>query len=291
MRSDELETVAARHVPGEGEPEIHRLKGGLVNETYRVLRDGRAYVLRVAASNTYDLGLDREWEARVLERAVLDDLAPIVEYCDPALGILISRWVDGRSWSPGDVRQRANISKVAALARRIHALTLPAPARAMNPRRWIEYYSAAAPSVAAALQTAAELRLNALAALPRVDSVLCHSDLHTLNLIDRGCSLMVLDWEYAHAADPLWDLAGWSANNDLDGEFQLDLLANYAGRTPTGEESQRMRLLGWLYDYVCLLWSELYLSLPRGAKGYCVATLDEVSARARLLEARLKASM
>jgi thiamine kinase-like enzyme len=115
---------------------------------------------------------------------------------------------------------------------------------------------------------------------------LCHSDLHTLNLIDRGDSLMLLDWEYAHVADPLWDLAGWSANNDLEGECQLDLLANYAGRPPTGDESLRMRLLGWLYDYVCLMWSELYLSLPRGTKRY-----GGVSGRARVLEARLKASM
>jgi thiamine kinase-like enzyme len=309
MLSDDLRAVAARHVPGEGEPDIHRLKGGLVNETYRVMRDGHAYVLRVAGSNPYDLGLDREWEARVLEHAVLDDLAPAVEYCDPARGILIARWVDGRSWSPTDVRQQSNISRMAALARRIHALPVPTPARVMNPGQWIEYYSAAAPGTAAALQSAAGLRLNALAALPGVDPVLCHSDLHTLNLIDRGQSLTLLDWEYAHASDPLWDLAGWSANNDLESEIQLDLLTNYAGRAPTGEESRRMRLLGWLYDYVCLLWSELYLSLPRGTDRYGAmpgvttplgampgdsapaATTDGVSARARWLEARLKASM
>jgi hypothetical protein len=40
--------------------------------------------------------------------------------------------------------------------------------------------------------------------------------------------------------------------------------------------------LVWLYDYVCLLWSELYLS-QRGDGG--------VAARARLLAARLSASM
>jgi thiamine kinase-like enzyme len=291
MQPDELRTIAAQHVPGEEEPEIHRLRGGLVNETYRVLRDGRAYVLRVAASNACDLGLDRAWEARVLELAALDDLTPAVEYRDPALGILITHWVDGRSWSPADVRQQSTISRMAALARRIHALPMPMPARVMNPRQWIEYYSVAAPSTAAALQTAAGLRLSALAALPSVDPVLCHSDLHTLNLIDRGDSLMLLDWEYAHAADPLWDLAGWTANNDLEGGCQLDLLANYAGRPPTDDESMRMRLLGWLYDYVCLMWSELYLSLPRGSLPRGTKRDGEVSGRARLLEARLKASM
>ena len=57
--------------------------------------------------------------------------------------------------------------------------------------------------VAAAVQHVA-----ALAALPNLDPVVCHSDLHTLNLIDCGDSLVLLDWEYAHASDPLWDLAG-----------------------------------------------------------------------------------
>src|ERR1700734_810788 len=95
-----LESVAERHVPGSGKVELHPLRQGLVNATYRVLRDGNAYALRVAAANLHDLGLDRHWEARVLERAVAAELAPPLVYYDPERGILISRWVEGRSWGP-----------------------------------------------------------------------------------------------------------------------------------------------------------------------------------------------
>ena len=311
----ELESMVARHVPGEGEPEIHRLSDGLVNETYRVLRGGRAYALRVAATNFYDLGLDRAWEARVLERAAAADLAPVLEYCDPQRGILIARWVDGRLWSPADVRRQSNIARVAELMRRIHGMPMPMPARAMSPAKWIEYYGAALtrpPQTwgARELSAAAARRLAALAALPGVNPVICHSDLHTLNMVDRGTSLVLLDWEYAHAADPLWDLAGWSANNDLEGNLSHDLLASYTGRPPTHNEYLRLRLLGWLYDYVCLLWSELYLSRHRNeppgvdAPGLADApgvnaplvgtsaanTWGGIAARARLLAARLHAS-
>jgi thiamine kinase-like enzyme len=248
MLSDELKNVVSRHVPGEGTPDFHRTSLGLVNETYRVLRDGSAYALRVAAGNSADLGLDRAWEARVLERAVAADLAPPLTYCDPQRGIVIARWVDGRSWSPVDVRRQANVSRMTELMRRIHALPMPVPARVMSAAAWIDYYSAAArqssrdpsagpaaggpaaPSSAEALRTVAAARLAALALLPRVDPVVCHSDLHILNLVDRGHSLLLLDWEYAHAADPLWDLAGWSANNDLGVGLEHDLLASYAGR-------------------------------------------------------------
>jgi thiamine kinase-like enzyme len=300
MLSDELESAVTRHVPGEGKLDIHRLGDGLVNETYRVLRDGRAYALRAAATNSSDLGLDRAWEARVLERAVAADLAPELMYCDPQRGILIARWVDGRLWSPADVRRQSNIARMAELLHRIHALAVPMPARAMSPAKWIEYYGAAltrrgnvsAETTAEAADTqgardlsaAAARRLAALAALPGVDPAVCHSDLHTLNLVDRGNSLVMLDWEYAHAADPFWDLAGWIANNDLEDNLKRDLLASYTGRPPTREEYLRLQLLGWLYDYVCLLWSELTLSRHRGEPQ------GGIAARARLLAARLHAS-
>jgi thiamine kinase-like enzyme len=294
MLLDELKSVAALHVPGQGRIDIHRLSEGLVNETYRVRRDGVAYVLRVSASTHGDLGLDHVWEARVLERAVLGGLAPAIEYCDPRRGILIARWIDGRSWSPADVRRPSNISRMAALMRRIHALAMPMPARVMSPRTWIEQYAAALPNVTPVLRAAAASRLGALAELPGADSVLCHSDLHTLNLIDCGDSLVLLDWEYAHAADPLWDLAGWSANNDLEDALTHGLLASYVDRAPTAQEHSRLQLVGWLYDYVCLLWSELYLNRPHGAQlGGASAGIDMrdgVSARARLLAARLGAS-
>src|SRR5216684_7590492 len=137
MLSDELKSVVSRHVPGEGILDFHRLSNGLVNETYRVLRDGRAYALRVAVANSHDLGLDRAWEARVLERAAAEYLAHELTYCDPQRGILIARWVDGRLWSPVDVRRPSNVARMAELMRRIHALPMPAPARVMNPAKWI----------------------------------------------------------------------------------------------------------------------------------------------------------
>jgi len=289
MRPSDLESLAERCVPGNGTPDIRRLGLGLVNETYKVLRNGHAYALRVAGADPYALGLDHAWEARLLASAARADLAPALEYCDPQRGILVARWVEGRPWTPEDVRRRPNIARIARLARRIHALPMPLPARVMNPAKWIDYYRAAlvrrrmsAESLVKPADPAAvDRRLTLLAELPGAPPVVCHSDLHVLNLIDRGRSLVLLDWEYAHASDPLWDLAGWSANNDLEDGLKHDLLANYTGRAPTGDEWSRLQLLIWLYDYVCLLWSELYLNLRRGAAPKSVA------ARARLLRTRL----
>ncbi len=299
MQADELRRLAVRHVPGSGRPGIHRLRSGLVNETYRVLRGGRVFALRAASANPYALGVDRAWEARVLENAAAANLAPPVEYCDPQRGILITRWEAGKSWGPSDVRRPENIARMARFARRIHALALPTPARLMPPAAWIDYYAAGASRGAgAALRPSAQLQLARLAELPAVPPVVCHSDLHPLNVIDRGGSLIALDWEYAHASDPLWDLAGWSAGNDLEAALGRELLSGYLGRMPTGDEYRRLRLLSWLYDYVCLLWSELYVNLARNAAPGAAAPagdeqehglheLGAVEGRARLLAARL----
>lgn len=280
--------LAARHVPGEGPLDITRLRDGLVNETYQVRRAGAAFALRVASANPHHLGIDRQWEARLLQTAAAADLAPAPVYCDPQRGILISRWSEGRPWSPQEARQPANVRRMAELLRRVHALPLPAPPRLMSPAAWIERYRAADGHAAGepgdaggVLRDRAAGRLAALAVLPGAEAAACHSDLHVLNLIDRGDALILLDWEYAHGADPLWDVAAWSANNDFEPLLQRQLLAAYTQRPPTPDEEARLRLLLWLYDYVCWLWSGLYLS-QRGDGG--------VAARARLLEARLLAS-
>ncbi len=59
------------------------------------------------------------------------------------------------------------------------------------------------------------------------------------------------------------------------------LLTRYFGNAPNSSQWQRFRLLLALYDYVCLLWSQLYLSVRSDAA-------NGVAERARLLDARLR---
>ncbi len=170
--------------------------------------------------------------------------------------------------------------------RRVHALAVPLPARQVTPLQWIEIYDAAlsrrntGPNDPALRRTAL-VRAESLRDLPRAAGVVCHSDLHAMNLLQRGDSLILLDWEYAHVTEPLWDLAGWCANNDFEAQMQWSLLSRYLGNAPAPVQWQRFKLLLALYDYICLLWSQLYLCV-RGREG------NGVAERARLLDARLR---
>ena len=287
MRSSESSSGsgALRYVPGPGTPAIQAVGAGLVNESYRVDRGEASYSLRVPAAHAAELGLDREWECRVLELAVAAGLAPIVERCAPREGILVARWVHGRAWTREDVRGGQNIDRIAALVRRIHALPVPHSPRRMSPATWIAHYCAALKRHGGGeppgLQPLVRSHLAGLGKLTPPGAVLCHSDLHPQNLIEGDRGLILLDWEYAHVSEPWWDLAGWICNNDLGPDFAQGLLAGYLDRRATASEAERLRLLVWLYDYVCLLWSELYSRLrPADA-------VNGTADRARLLAQRL----
>jgi thiamine kinase-like enzyme len=263
-----LEAVAERWVPGRGGVDIHAVTSGLVNASCRVGRAGCSYALRVAASENLDPGLDRQWECRVLNVAADAGLAPRLHECDVEQGIIVSDWVDGRVWSAAEVRESGNLDAMAALLRQVHALSIPGPARMMTVDRWIAHYAGAAarlraeiPATVFELQGVATARLDELAGLERPTPVLCHSDLHRHNVLvrDPGRGPLLLDWEYAHVSDGFWDLAGWAANNDWTPVDADRLLRSYLGRAPRPTEWLRLSLLGWLYDYVCLLWSVVYL--------------------------------
>ncbi len=266
MRAPEIDALARRHVPGRGPVLVESVGRGLGSETFRVSRDGVRYSLRVAPAGGARAALDDSWEYRVRTLAGRARLGPTVLVRDRAAGILVAGWVEGCVFDGRTAGEPSGLARVAAFMRRIHALAPPEPAYAAGPAEWIAGYeramagrARAVAADAAALRAECGRRIRMLERLGPALRALCHSDLHPLNLVETGGALVALDWEYAHVNDRLWDLAGWSRNCDLDARSCRDLLAAYLGRQPEAAEWSRFGALAWLYDYVCLLWSEAYL--------------------------------
>jgi thiamine kinase-like enzyme len=287
MPLSEILRLSRELIPGTGPPHIQPLRAGLTNETFRVERNEESYALRVAGADPEPLGLDRVWEEQILKAAGASGLAPPLVRSDAARGLLVTRWVFGRTWSESELPEAANLRKITALMRRVHALSIPACARIMSPASWIELYLRALsqreePAPDSILQSMASAYLERLAELPPGPRVVCHSDMHRMNLIEAEETLLLLDWEYAHVSEPLWDVAAWSANNDLDADAQHALLLNYRGSAPAAAERARFRLMLWLYDYVCLLWCELYLNLRQDRDNRVLQRLRQLDARLRL---------
>lgn len=287
MRLDEIELLGCDVVPGVGKLEIEPVGAGGVNEMFRVVRGHHTYALRVAGEQRGFFRPNLHWEAKVLALAGAADVAPPLVHVDPNRRVLLSRWIVGRSWSRSQTRTPANIGKISGLLRRVHALAIPEPARRMSPASWIEFYDESlsrhgVTGCDTELQRQAASCLAQLVLHPSVPGVVCHGDLHIHNLIQRRSTLVLLDWEYAHVTDPYWDLAGWSANNDFGRMARVMLLATYLGAIPSRAQSQRLALLAWLYDYVCLQWSLLYLDSKRDFGGAIAARATQLDARLRI---------
>jgi thiamine kinase len=279
MRRPEIESLCAEIVPGTGGVQVERLSEGLVHESYRVTRDGQEYALRLPIADAGAIALDRAWEAELLQLAADAQLAPAVRFHDALRGILLSDWVAGHTWAAAEVESDAGIAGMAGLLRRVHALPMPLPAHGMSPADWVSHYDSLSANAEPKHRSMAASCLNEWAALPAAAAVVCHGDLHALNMLQTGDSLRLLDWEYAHVSEPFWDLAGWCANGDLNDGARRRLLDDYLERPATPQLWRRLELLRWLYDYICLQWSVLYLRHGRSSLA--------IAARAALLDARL----
>ena len=288
------EGLAQHWVPGCGTPRVRLVARGLGHATYSVRRDGRRYAMRLplVPSAMRPEAAAPPWERRVFAAAALSGLGPAIRRCDPDTGIVVTDWVRGRCWTRAQASHRASTARIAALVRRIQDVAPLPPHFARQPADWIRHYSRIAGAdgemqeYSCRLADEAARRLELLGRPPVRAAVLCHSDLHRLNLIDGAAGLVVLDWEYAHFSDPYWDLAGWLSANDLGAPHPDLLLAGYLGRAPGRAETQRLTRLTWLYDYVCLLWSNAYRTHFAAPIGTAMARRDRILAARLVVDPR-----
>ena len=135
------------------------------------------------------------------------------------------------------MRRPANIERLAALLRTLHALPTELPAFAAE--RIASRYLAALPRDVREPR-AAEWGDELMTLARRYDAryaptAFCHNDLVAANVLDDG-ELALVDFEYAVRAEPLLDLANVAGMNGFDGEEQRALLAAYRRAAPTQAE-------------------------------------------------------
>jgi thiamine kinase-like enzyme len=256
--------------------ELTRLHGGFSNHAWRVDVPGGPWYARLNAADAEALGVDRASECALLKAVGAAGLAPAVLACEPAVRLLVTRYVDAQPWRADEGTNRINISRLAAILRRLHELPVPAAVTDMN-------WPAQARRLAAGLTEApgdAPVHRRAVGVFERLEArtfipTLCHHDLHHLNILDDGTRLWLVDWEYGGRGDPLFDLAGFVSMNGLDAPAVESLVEAYGGLEP--EALGQLDAACWAFDYVQWLWYRLR-SDPGGG---------ESAARAQRLALRL----
>jgi len=218
--------------------EVHRalsLDGGGINASYRLWTPVGELVLRLGPAREVELQVDRRSECLILERAAAAGLAPEVLCCLPGSGVLVTRYVPPGAWTREQARSAAGIASIARWLARLHRLPPPPGCRVVDFASVLEGYVATLAARGAPDRELAPYREVCVRAGPRPaagPAVLCHNDLHHLNIVGTLDAPRVIDWEYAGAGEACLDLAQYALAHGLDAGGRATLLHAYAAGGP-----------------------------------------------------------
>jgi aminoglycoside phosphotransferase (APT) family kinase protein len=226
-----------------------RLPGGEINASHRLRTSDGEMVLRLAPPRETELQVDRVSECAILRQVAAAGLAPAVVCCVPERHVLVTREIRPGAWSREQARSAAGIASVGRWLARLHALLPPAGCRVVDFQQVLAGYVATLSAHGAGDEVLTPL--NTVAArggsgpLEPAGAVLCHNDLHHLNIVGAVDAPLVIDWEYAGLGDARLDLAQFALVHQLDVSQCAELLQAYAAagrRVPLAELRAAMDL-------------------------------------------------
>jgi thiamine kinase-like enzyme len=249
---------------------IEPLSGGMTNRNYLVRAAGQGFVARIGTDLPLH-GVLRFNERAAARAAHAAGVSPEVVHADN--GVLVCRYIEGRTLEPADLRDPARLAQIASLLHRVHdgmAAHWRGPALTFWVFQVVRNYARVLEQAAShllerelpAIRTrAAELE----AAVGPVRIGPAHNDLLAANFIDDASRLWLIDWDYAGFNTPLFDLANLSADNGFTPELDALWLSCYLGRDPdaaTLRSFQALREASMLRE---LLWGAVSHLQPQVA--------------------------
>lgn len=226
---DFIADVVERVRPGQSAT-VEPLPGGITNANFKVDLGDEQVVVRVPGNNTELLGIDRASEVAANRAAAAVGVAPEVVAVDEETGCIVTRFLNGRPIPMAELATEPTLGSVIATLQRVHRAgsvktefnhfdvirSYHDAAQRRGVREPFDYEQVSA--VLARIETARPFR----------PSVLGHNDLLNANMLHDG-TIRILDWEYAGMADPFFDLANFSVNNELPQERDETILRHYFG--------------------------------------------------------------
>jgi thiamine kinase-like enzyme len=240
---------------------LEPITGGLTNRNYRVITDtGAQYVARFAAAKSALLAIDRDAEHRNARLAAAAGVGPQVVDYSADDGVLVVKWIDGRTFTDADLDDPAQLTRVAGCCARLHAggrfvrdfdmfdvqrhyLAIVRESGFRLPEDYLSFE----PAVRRIEEV---LRASASGSVP------CHNDLLAANIMDDGNRLWFIDYEYSGNNDPCFELGNIWSEAALEPDRLDHLVAAYFG-APSPVQTARARLFGLMSKYGWTLWASI----------------------------------
>ena len=258
-----------------------RLSGGITNVNFVVTDAGRRFVVRVGS----DIPVHQimRFNELAASRAAFDaGISPEVVHSES--GIMVMRYVEGRTCAPADIRDPHRLAKILPLIKRVHRV-LPLHIRGPVLAFWVFHVIRDYAHTLAAAKSRHETRLADLVdaaaglelAVGPVDLVFGHNDLLAGNFIDDGERVWLIDWDYAGFNSPLFDLSNLASNNSFSPEEEEWMLATYYGRAPDAALRlgySAMKCASLLREAMWSMVSEIHSSLDYDFAAYTLDYMD-----------------
>lgn len=236
---------------------VKNFGSGLTNKSYLVIINNQHYVLRLNAVNSLDLGICRDRERQIHQGAYAQDLAPEIVLFSAEHELLLTRYIEGQSFSAEDFSCPERLSLIAGFLSKIHQLE--AVEDSLDLIKHVGNYLNRI--VDLDLKTALLIYKEAIIELLAVDSLMprsiCHNDLLADNflLLENG-NLIALDWEYASVGNPLFDLAVIIESQTINDAGQMILLQAMVESHGKSVDalSAELKSQRIIYRYIELLW-------------------------------------
>jgi thiamine kinase-like enzyme len=256
------------------------LAGGITNQNFAVEDRGRRYVVRVGEDILVH-GVVRANEVAASRAAHLAGLSPGVVHSEP--GILVLDFIEGRTFTPEDVRNPANLERLVDMVRRCHR-DIPQYLRGATAMFWVfhvvrDYGHTLSEGGSRHVSLLPDLLARAArleAAVGPIDVVFGHNDLLAANFIDDGHRLWLVDWEYAGFNSPLFDLGGLASNSELSSEQAEQILSLYLGTSVDDQLRRRaaaMTAASLLRETMWSMVSEIHSTVDFDYAGYTAENL------------------
>ena len=253
---DVLRAVPELRDPSAVEP----LAGGLTNTNYKVVANGRAFVVRISGKDTGLLAIDRENEVHNTIAAAETGVGAPVVAALPEHDALVLEFLDGEVMDAEKLRRGDRLEAIATACRRLHAgrrflhdfdmfdiqrgyVAVVRERGFRLPDRYDEFE----PQVRA-LERAMRVRTE--------DTVPCNNDLLAENFIEVDGAMRLIDYEYSGNNEPSFELGNiWSESNLSAAQLE-ELVTHYYGR-PLRNKVARARLWGLMSKYGWTLWGSI----------------------------------